>query len=78
VLFAVTERSVLHDHVVIDDADRQTEFFVVGRRDLAVKIQLHSLDTCAVVYTAPAGGARGLTGFHPDTASPGKDAAAVK
>lgn len=76
VLFAVTERSVFQDHVVIDDADRPTEFFVLTRRNLAVKIQLHSLDTCAVVYIRQAGDAPGLDRVSPDASSPGKDAAA--
>lgn len=76
VLFSVTERSVFKDYVVVDDADRPTEFFVLTRRNLAVKIQLHSLDTCAVVYIGPASDAPGLDRVSPHTTSPGKDAAA--
>lgn len=70
VLFAVLDRSVFTDHTVIDDADRPTEFFVLTRRNLAVKIALHSLDTCAIVYVGPACGAPGLDRVSPDPASP--------
>jgi len=76
VLFSVTEGSVFRDHVVVDDVDRPTEFFVLTRRYLAVKIQLLSLDTCAVLYIGPACDAPGLDRVAPDTATPGHDAAA--
>jgi len=74
VLFSVTERSVFKDHVVVDVADRPTEFFVLARRDLAVKIRLHSLDACEVVYIGPAGTASWPDGGCSE-AAPGQDLA---
>lgn len=76
VLFSVTERSVFQDYVVVEVADLPTQFFVLARRNLAVKIQLYSLDTCAVVYIGPACDAPGLDQVSAQTTSPGKDAAA--
>jgi uncharacterized protein DUF6235 len=76
VLFLVAERSVFKDCVVVDDPERPTEFFVLTRRNLAVKIQLHSLDTCAVVYIGPASDAPGLDRVSTNTTSPGKDTTA--
>jgi hypothetical protein len=76
VLFSVAEGSVFKNHMVVDDVDRPTEFFVLTRRHLAVKIQLHSLDTCAVVYIGPACAAPGLDQVSPGATSAGKDAAA--
>jgi hypothetical protein len=76
VLFSVAERSVFKDHVVVDDADRPTEFFVLTRRSLAVKIRLHSLDACAVVYIGPACDAPGLDRVSSDAPPAGKDATA--
>lgn len=76
VLFSVTQGSVFKDHVVVDVPDRPTEFFVLTHRYLAVKIRLHSLETCEVVYIGPACGAPGLDRVSSDAASPGEDAAA--
>lgn len=75
VLFSVTDGAVFRDHVVVDDVDHPAEFFVLTRRYLAVKIQLLSLDTCAVVYIGPACRAPGLDRVAPDGTSPGKDTA---
>jgi len=76
VLFSITEGTVFKDHVVVDDVDRPTEFFVLTHRNLAVKIQLHSLDACSVVYIGSACGAPGLDRVSPDATSSGKDSAA--
>ena len=76
VLFSITEGSVFRDHVVVDDAERPTHFFVLAGRDLAVKVQLLSLDTCAVVYIGSACAAPGLDRAGSEEASPGRDAAA--
>jgi len=59
VLFSVTEGSVFKNDVIVDIADRPTEFFVLARHHLAVKIRLHSLDACEVVYIGPARAATG-------------------
>lgn len=76
VLFSITEGSVFRDHVVVDDVDRPTYFFVLADRGLAVKIQLLSLETCAIVYIGSACGAPGLDRGGSEEASPGQDAAA--
>lgn len=73
ILFSVTEGAVFGEHMVVDDVDHPAEFFVLTRRHLAVKIQLLSLDTCAVVYIGPACHAPGLDRVAPDATSPGKD-----
>jgi hypothetical protein len=76
VLFSIAEGSVFRDHVVVDDVDRPTHFYVLTGRNLAVKVQLLSLDTCAIVYIGPACGAPGLDWAGSGAVSPGRDAAA--
>lgn len=54
VLFAVSEKSVFSDYVTVDDSDEVTEFFVLTRCRLAVKLRLHSMDLFGIVYIGPA------------------------
>lgn len=54
VLFAVSERSVFSDYATVDDSDEVTEFSVLTRCRLAVKLRLHSIDLFGIVYIGPA------------------------
>jgi hypothetical protein len=76
VIFAVAERSVFSDYVVVDDTEKATEFFVLARCGLAVKFTLHSLESCGIVYIGPAADAPGLDRMPGRAASPGEEAAA--
>jgi hypothetical protein len=60
VLFAITEKSVFRDYVIIDDAAKATEFFVPTRCGLAVKIRIHSMESFQIVYIGSLCGAPGL------------------
>lgn len=60
-LFAMTERSLLRTHRVIDDAAELSEFFVLLPDDLVIKMRVHSFDSFGLVYIGPRTGAPGLT-----------------
>jgi hypothetical protein len=59
-LFAVTDRSVFNDYMIVDDVAKTMEFFVLCRCDLAVKIRIHDFETCGLVYIGPTCAAPGL------------------
>lgn len=61
VLFAVSERSVFSDYATVDDSDEVTEFSVLTRCRLAVKLRLHSMDLFGIVYIGPA-----CSALHPE------------
>lgn len=49
-LFAVADGSVRQQHKVLDDVQRNGEFFVVVRDNLVVKIGLHPFNTFSIIY----------------------------
>ena len=67
VLFAVTDRSVFNDYVIVDDVTKTMEFFVLARCDLTVKIRIHDFGTCGLVYVGPTCAAPGLDQAGPET-----------
>jgi hypothetical protein len=64
-LFAVVDRSVFAEYVVVDDIERTMEFFVFARNDLIVKIRVHDLSSFGIVYVGPACAAPGLDRAEP-------------
>jgi hypothetical protein len=67
VLFAVTDRSVFTDYVIVDDVAKTMEFFVLCRCDLTVKIRVHDFETCGLVYIGPTCSAPGLDQAAPES-----------
>jgi hypothetical protein len=59
-LFAVADRSVFSTHQVVDDINRPTQFFVLTRGYLAVKIRIHGFDDFGIVYIGPSSDAPGI------------------
>lgn len=49
-LFAVSDGSVRQTHKVLDDVQRNGEFFVVVRDNLVVKVGVHPFNTFSIVY----------------------------
>jgi hypothetical protein len=49
-LFAVSDGSVRDNHKVLDDVQRASEFFVVVRDNLVVKIGMNPFNTFSIVY----------------------------
>jgi hypothetical protein len=66
VLFAVTDRTVFKDYVIIDDVTKTMEFFVICRCDLTVKIRIEDFDTCGITYIGPTCAAPGLDQAAPE------------
>jgi hypothetical protein len=66
VLFALTDRSVFNDYVIVDDVAKTMEFFVLARCDLTVKIRIHDFETCGLVYVGPTCAAPGLDQAAPE------------
>ncbi len=60
VLFAVVDRTVFRDYLVVDDVTKTMEFFVLSRCDLTVKIRVHDFETCGITYVGPTCAAPGL------------------
>lgn len=60
-LFAMTDRSLLRTHRVVDDEVELSELFVLLQNDLVIKIRIHSFDSFGLVYIGPRSGAPGLT-----------------
>jgi hypothetical protein len=65
-LFAVADRAVFSEYVVVDDVTKTMEFFVLAKSDIVVKIRVHGLDSFGIVYLGPARSAPGLDGAVPD------------
>lgn len=63
-LFAMTDRSLLRTYRIVDDGLELSEFFVLLRDDLVIKIRVHCFDSFGLVYIGPRDGAPGLTGDH--------------
>lgn len=61
-LFAMTERVLVRTYQVIDDDVELSEFFVMLRDDLVIKMRVHSFDSFGLVYIGPCAGAPGLRG----------------
>lgn len=59
-LFAMTDRALVRDHRVVEDGHELSEFFVLLRGDLVLKLRVHSHDSFGVVYVGPRAGAPGL------------------
>ncbi|HEY7596965.1 MAG TPA: DUF6235 family protein [Actinophytocola sp.] len=59
-LFAMTDRSLVRDHRVVEDGMELSEFFVLLRDDLVLKLRVHCYDSFGVVYVGPRAGAPGL------------------
>lgn len=49
-LFAVADGSVRRTHKVLDDVQRNGEYFVVVRDNLVVKVGIHPFNTFSIVY----------------------------
>jgi hypothetical protein len=49
-LFAVSDGSVRTTHKVLDDVQRNGEFFVLLRDNLVVKIGMHPFNTFSIIY----------------------------
>jgi uncharacterized protein DUF6235 len=49
-LFAVSDGSVRDTHKVLDDVQRNGEYFVVVRDNLVVKVGIHPFNTFSIVY----------------------------
>lgn len=49
-LFAVSDGSVRQTHKVLDDVQRNNEFFVLLRDNLVVKIGIHPFNTFSIIY----------------------------
>jgi hypothetical protein len=49
-LFAMLEGSLLHTHNVVDDHQAPSEFFVVIKEDLVLKLRLNGFDSFGIVY----------------------------
>jgi hypothetical protein len=58
-LFAMIDGSVFRDYRIIEDFRRPSEFFVVVRDDLVIKLRVHCFDSFGVVYIGPPAGAEG-------------------
>jgi len=65
-LFAVVDRSVFTDHLVVDDV-KAMDFFVVARCELVLKIHVHDLDSYGIIYIGPACAAPGFAQVEPET-----------
>jgi len=59
-LFAMTDQSLFRTHRIVDDWQRLSEFFVLLREDLVLKLRVHCFDSFGVVYVGPADQAPGL------------------
>jgi Family of unknown function (DUF6235) len=59
-LFAVADGSVFKAYRIVDDWQQLSEFFVVIRDDLLLKICVHSFDSYGIVYIGAQEGAPGL------------------
>jgi uncharacterized protein DUF6235 len=49
-LFAVSDGSVRQSHKVLDDVQRNGEYFVLVRDNLVVKVGIHPFNTFSIVY----------------------------
>ena len=58
-LFAMTDRTLLRTHRIVDDTTELSEFFVLLSKNLVVKLRAHSFDSFGVVYIGPAASAPG-------------------
>ena len=63
-LFAMTDRSLLRTHRVVDDQVELSEFFVLLDGDLVVKMRMHSFESFGLVYLGPSAGAPGWRDGH--------------
>ena len=66
VLFAVASKNVFSEYIVVDDAVKTMEFFVLTKCDLAVKIRVYGLDSYGIVYVGPASTAPDLDRAAPE------------
>jgi len=66
-LFAMTDRSLFRNYRVVDDFLRLSEFFILVRDDLVIKICVHCFDSFGIVYIGPREGAPGLVRGGHDT-----------
>ena len=62
ILFAVADKTVFADYIVIDDVQNHMEFFVLTKGDLIVKIRIEGIDSFGVLYIGPS---RTAPGFDP-------------
>ncbi|HEV2781541.1 MAG TPA: DUF6235 family protein [Actinophytocola sp.] len=64
-LFAVADGSVFKNYRIVDDWQKLSEFFVLVKDNLVVKVCVHCFDSYGIVYIGPRQGAPGLgsTGF---------------
>lgn len=58
-LFAMTDRSLFRNYRVIEDYQRPNEVFVIVRDHLMLKLRITCVDSFALVYVGPLGGAAG-------------------
>jgi hypothetical protein len=52
-LFAMADRSLLRTYRVVDDGMELSEFFVLLRDGLVIKMRVHCFDSFGVVYIGP-------------------------
>jgi hypothetical protein len=65
-LFAVVEKTVFTEYVVVDDGEKTMEFFVFVRNDFVLKVRVHELGSFGIVYVGPATEAPGLDRLKAD------------
>jgi hypothetical protein len=59
-LFSVTDGSVFYNYGVLRGAENHSEFFVLIREDLVLKIEFPDESTFGILYIGPLEGAPGL------------------
>jgi hypothetical protein len=65
-LFAMTDRSLLRHYRIVDDERELSEFYVLLRGGLVIKMRVHSVDSFGLVYIGPRENVPGLTDSHSD------------
>jgi uncharacterized protein DUF6235 len=58
-LFAVADGSVFRTYKIVDDLQRPSEFFVLVRDDLVLKIRVNSFDSFGITYIGSRAGEPG-------------------
>jgi hypothetical protein len=67
VLFAIADKSVFTDYLVVDDVVKTMEFFVLTRCEITIKVRVHGLNAFGIVYIGPTCDAPGLDCAKPES-----------
>jgi hypothetical protein len=73
IIFAVADKNVFTDYIVIDDVENHMEFFVLAKNDLTVKIRIDDFDSFGILYIGPSCTAPGLDPVRPASISSAPD-----